>query len=764
MSVVTFTVRVRLLDFGGQPRDGVKVLAAPIPAVKKTANAVHGTDPEDSVTNDTGLAILTLISIPGLWYRISGKGFDAVRFAAYFPDPSDPTTGTAFPQDYEIDFEDLVDESPTPGYEAIAFLAPGGYVLPAELDALDARVVVLEEAPGGGGGGAVDSVNGETGVVVLDAADVGAATAAQGTKADTAVQPADLTAYATDADLSGHAADTTAVHGIADTAALVLTSDARLSDARTPTTHTHPLADVTDAGDSAGLDIGTTAGTVAAGDDSRITGAAQKSANLSDLANAATARTNLGLGTAATTAATAYATAAQGTLADSALAASAAPELIRDTMAAALVAGSNVTITPNDGADTITIAASGGGGGGGVSADPGNTATLGTDNLIYVPKAIGIEPGDSQLLEPGPNRFNSATVTLEYRVDHTTGALTAAAGWWASDFIPVAASSPYWTKVSWYRAYYDDSQTFISGVNVGSITGGTTFTTPAGAAYVRDSHFEQSRIATQVVAEGSTARPWTAYQLQVPPEILREVTPSVLVTDAATGATLGDALASLAVVAGPPANAFNPATVTDGFYFNTTTGVMTAGADWHTSDFIPVTAGTVYAGNLVWWIAWFTRAQVFISGSNLTPQGAKTFTAPAGAVYARFSWFGATVPSTIVFRTARPRSCRPSPTPRHPWTPHSSSTPPPSTCPPPSPPSSGPKRTSTSTASSPATTRRSTSTSRARSAPSSPTGGPSPRRGRHLRAHGRPVPRRRRGGPRNDQRHRQGRRRGNRRH
>lgn len=39
----------------------------------------------------------------------------------------------------------------------------------------------------------------------------------------------------------------------------------------------------------------------------------------------------------------------------------AAPELIRDTIAAALVAGSNVTITPNDGADTITVAASGGG-------------------------------------------------------------------------------------------------------------------------------------------------------------------------------------------------------------------------------------------------------------------------------------------------------------------------------------------------------------------------------------------------------------------
>lgn len=35
-------------------------------------------------------------------------------------------------------------------------------------------------------------------------------------------------------------------------------------------------------------------------------------------------------------------------------------ETVRDTMGAALVAGSNVTITPNDGADTITIAATGG--------------------------------------------------------------------------------------------------------------------------------------------------------------------------------------------------------------------------------------------------------------------------------------------------------------------------------------------------------------------------------------------------------------------
>lgn len=49
----------------------------------------------------------------------------------------------------------------------------------------------LLEVDSGGGGGAVSSVNGQVGAVVLDYADVGAASAAQGALADTALQPGD---------------------------------------------------------------------------------------------------------------------------------------------------------------------------------------------------------------------------------------------------------------------------------------------------------------------------------------------------------------------------------------------------------------------------------------------------------------------------------------------------------------------------------------------------------------------------------------------
>ena len=54
----------------------------------------------------------------------------------------------------------------------------------------------------GGGGGSVTCVNGQTGVVVLNAGNVGAATTAQGALANTAVQPAAIEDMVESEDIS----------------------------------------------------------------------------------------------------------------------------------------------------------------------------------------------------------------------------------------------------------------------------------------------------------------------------------------------------------------------------------------------------------------------------------------------------------------------------------------------------------------------------------------------------------------------------------
>lgn len=71
------------------------------------------------------------------------------------------------------------------------------------------------------------------------------ANVAGGVLAGTLPNPEFASDMAYQAELDVHATATQDVHGIADTAALVLTTDSRLSDTRPPQVHQHPLSDVT---------------------------------------------------------------------------------------------------------------------------------------------------------------------------------------------------------------------------------------------------------------------------------------------------------------------------------------------------------------------------------------------------------------------------------------------------------------------------------------------------------------------------------------
>ncbi|MFI1161347.1 hypothetical protein [Streptomyces sioyaensis] len=138
----------------------------------------------------------------------------------------------------------------------------------------------LQGADGDPATNLVQSVNGYQGTVSLTAVDVDADPVGAASSAVTdhaaAADPHGDRAAATSA-LSAHAADTTDVHGIADTSVLETQAGAS-SKVSTHTGATDPHGDRAYA-DGAKL---------------------AKSANLSDLASASTARTNLGLGAAAT--------------------------------------------------------------------------------------------------------------------------------------------------------------------------------------------------------------------------------------------------------------------------------------------------------------------------------------------------------------------------------------------------------------------------------------------------------------------------------
>jgi translation initiation factor 1 (eIF-1/SUI1) len=182
-------------------------------------------------------------------------------------------------------------------------------------------VVVVD---GGGGGGAVDSVNGDTGVVVLDAADVGADPAGSA-----------ATAQAVAVQRANH----TGAQAVSTVTGLQAALDAKA-----------PLASPTFTGTVAGVtkshvglanvdntsDANKPVSTAQAAADTAVQAFAIQRANHS---GAQAISTITGLQTALDAKADATDLTAK-------LDVSTAPELIRDTMGTALVAGTNVTITP----------------------------------------------------------------------------------------------------------------------------------------------------------------------------------------------------------------------------------------------------------------------------------------------------------------------------------------------------------------------------------------------------------------------------------
>lgn len=119
---------------------------------------------------------------------------------------------------------------PPTGVTANTLLVPAGAVVGQVLGWSASGLDWVDMA---GGGGAVSSVAGRTGAVVLSSADL-----------------TDAASLATDTELANGLAgkaNASHTHAPADiTGTAVITTDPRLSDARTPTTHTHPASGISD--------------------------------------------------------------------------------------------------------------------------------------------------------------------------------------------------------------------------------------------------------------------------------------------------------------------------------------------------------------------------------------------------------------------------------------------------------------------------------------------------------------------------------------
>lgn len=193
----------------------------------------------------------------------SGTAQNAV-FNFTIPRGATGATGAAGAQGPQGPKGDQGDRGPT-GYGVIAGGTSGYILAKASNDDYDTEWIAAGAAP------PVDSVDGRTGAVTLsdlyDAA--GSASTAQ----------SNAQSYA-DSAVSTHNSDTTSVHGIADTSALVVTSDSRLSDERTPTDNSVTSAKIVDGAivdadinAAAGIAPTKISGTAVVDSDSRLTDA-----------------------------------------------------------------------------------------------------------------------------------------------------------------------------------------------------------------------------------------------------------------------------------------------------------------------------------------------------------------------------------------------------------------------------------------------------------------------------------------------------------
>ena len=229
----------------------------------------------------------------------------------------------------------------------------------------------------------------------------------------------------------------------------------------------------------------------------------------------------------------------------------------------------------------------------------------------------------------GKNRFNPTdrNVVAGYAINNTTGATVVTAGFNATGYIPVAASTAYTMSVGRNYAWYDSGRNYISG---GTGTGvAQSVTSPVNAAYFRCG-ISDATLSTFQFELGTSSTSFAAYTEEP------ALQPDVVTTSAMRRLSVTPERASF-ISAGK--NKFDLSAVTVGQYI-TAAGVFSANATYDTSDYIEVVAGTAYkSSHNIRFSCYFDAAMNVVAGGLTVDSTA--FTVPSGVAFVRVSMYHA---------------------------------------------------------------------------------------------------------------------------
>lgn len=221
-----------------------------------------------------------------------------------------------------------------------------------------------------------------------------------------------------------------------------------------------------------------------------------------------------------------------------------------------------------------------------------------------------VTPIKTTFFKNGKNLFNKATVTNDYFILETTGALSANTSYAASDYILVDGNTVYTNNKGYRLAFYDSNKVFISGLantTAEPSTNSRTYTTPANAKYVRTSWLK-TQIDNAQVELGSTSTSYESYKEYIEKEKLEKfpTTPDDLPLNAI------EPKHTKFIHVGK--NQFNKDVRTLDNYVNYTTGALASSTSYDTSEFISVEPNEQYVQNYSTMMAFYDQNKKFISG------------------------------------------------------------------------------------------------------------------------------------------------------